>query len=75
MTCTQCGAALTAADVFYNKCGSHAAANLPAPADPLRAEAAHDTLAVTEISGQIKARCTEIGAHVRAAETVRVETS
>jgi len=41
----------------------------------LRAEAAHDTLAVTEISGRIKALCTEIDAHVQAAETVRVETS
>jgi len=37
----------------------------------LRAEAAHDTLAVTEISGRIKALCTEIDAHVQAAETVR----
>jgi len=41
----------------------------------LRAEAAHDTLAVTEISGRIKALCTEIDAHVQAAETVRLETS
>jgi hypothetical protein len=40
----------------------------------LRAEAAHDTLAVTEISGRIKALCTEIDAHVQAAETVRAET-
>jgi len=39
----------------------------------LRAEAAHDTLAVTEISGRIKALCTEIDAHVKAAETVRLE--
>jgi len=39
----------------------------------LRAEAAHDTLAVTEISGRIKALCTEIDAHVQAAETVRLE--
>jgi len=38
----------------------------------LRAEAAHDTLAVTEISGRIKALCTEIDAHVQAAETVRL---
>jgi serine/threonine-protein kinase len=37
MTCTQCGAALTADDVFCNKCGAHAAANLPVPADPQRA--------------------------------------
>ena len=37
----------------------------------LRAEAAHDTLAVTEISGRIKALCTEIDVHLRAAETVR----
>jgi len=37
----------------------------------LRAEAAHDTMAVTEISGRIKALCTEIDAHVQAAETVR----
>ena len=41
----------------------------------LRAEAAHDTLAVTEISGRIKALCTEIDAHVKATETVRMETS
>jgi hypothetical protein len=39
----------------------------------LRAEAAHDTLAVTEISGRIKALSTEIDAHVKAAETVRLE--
>ena len=39
----------------------------------LRAEAAHDTLAVTEISGRIKVLCTEIDAHVKAAETVRLE--
>jgi len=39
----------------------------------LRAEAAHDTLAVTEISGRIKALCTEIDAHMKAAETVRLE--
>jgi len=39
----------------------------------LRAEAAHDTLAVTEISGRIKLLCTEIDAHVKAAETVRLE--
>ena len=38
----------------------------------LRAEAAHDTLAVTEVSGRIKALCIEIDAHLRAAETVRV---
>jgi len=37
MTCTQCGAVLTADDVFCNKCGAHAAANLPVPADPQRA--------------------------------------
>ena len=37
MTCTQCGAALTADDVFCNKCGAHAAANVPVPADPQRA--------------------------------------
>jgi hypothetical protein len=39
----------------------------------LRAEAAHDTLAVTEISGRINVLCTEIDAHVKAAETVRLE--
>jgi hypothetical protein len=39
----------------------------------LRAEAAHDTLAVTEISGRIKVLCSEIDAHVKAAETVRLE--
>ena len=39
----------------------------------LRAEAAHDALAVTEISGRIKALCSEIDAHVKAAETVRLE--
>ena len=39
----------------------------------LRAEAAHDTLAVTEISGKIKALCAEIDAHVQAAEMVRLE--
>ena len=39
----------------------------------LRAEAAHDSLAVTEISGRIKALCGDIDAHVKAAETVRVE--
>ena len=38
----------------------------------LRAEAVRDTLAVTEISGRIKALCTEIDAHVQAAATVRV---
>jgi len=38
----------------------------------LRAEAARDTLAVTEISGRIRALCADIDAHVRAAETVRV---
>ena len=40
----------------------------------LRAEAAHDTLAVTEVSGRIRALCTEIDAHVKAAETVRLVT-
>ena len=39
----------------------------------LRAEAARDTLAVTEISGRIKALCTDIDAHLKAAETVRAE--
>jgi hypothetical protein len=38
----------------------------------LRAEAAHDTLAVTEISGRIKALCADIEVHVRAAGTVRM---
>ena len=41
----------------------------------LRAEAAHDTLAVTEISGRVKTLCAEIDAHVQGAETVRLETS
>jgi hypothetical protein len=40
----------------------------------LHAEAARDTLAVTEPSGRIRALCTEIDAHVQAAETVRLET-
>ena len=35
--CTQCGAALTADDVFCNKCGARSVADLPVPADPLRA--------------------------------------
>ena len=37
MPCTQCGAALTADDVFCNKCGARSVADLPVPADPLRA--------------------------------------
>jgi predicted Ser/Thr protein kinase len=39
----------------------------------LRAESAHDTLAVTEISGRIKALCSQVDAHLQAAEAVRME--
>ena len=39
----------------------------------LRAEAAHDTMAATEISGRVKALCADVDAHVRAAEIVRTE--
>jgi len=35
--CTQCAAALTADDVFCPKCGARRSADLPVPADPLRA--------------------------------------
>jgi len=38
----------------------------------LRAEAARDTLAVTEISGRVKALCADVDAHVRAAEAVNL---
>jgi predicted Ser/Thr protein kinase len=37
VSCSQCGAALTADDVFCNKCGTRQGAALPVPADPLRA--------------------------------------
>ena len=37
MPCPQCGAALTADDVFCNKCGARQAPGAPAPADPVRA--------------------------------------
>jgi len=37
----------------------------------LRAEAAHDVLAVSEISGRVRALCADIDAQVKAAETVR----
>ena len=37
MTCTQCGAPMGADDVFCPKCGARRSADLPVPADPLRA--------------------------------------